>query len=404
MTYSEVVEWLFQQIPNYQHQGGTAYKPGLERITELLEKVGNPHRSIKTIHVAGTNGKGSVSHILAAVFQAHGYKTGLFTSPHITDFRERIKLDGKWIDPDFVVHFVEENRVHIQNINPSFFEITTAMAFLAFAQHKCDIAIIETGLGGRLDSTNVITPQVSVITNIGLDHTAFLGNSLPEIALEKAGIIKPNVPVVMGDVLEELKPIFQQVAEQRNSALFFSNDELKVFRQTDLLGSFQQRNIQTAMLALHVLKSSWNLDDEVIKTALKNVVIRTNFRGRMQQIGQSPQIIVDAAHNEDGINTLINELALIDFENLKVIYGASNDKNWPSIIKKFPKSTHFYFAQFDSQRSVTKAEFSVEANRIGLIFNAYSNVVEAYQECKQQASSKDLILICGSFYLIEKII
>lgn len=404
MTYPEVVEWLFQQIPNYQHQGGTAYKPGLERITELLEKVGNPHRTIKTIHVAGTNGKGSVSHILAAVFQAHGYKTGLFTSPHITDFRERIKINGNWIDPDFVVDFVEGNKADIQKINPSFFEITTAMAFLAFARHKCDIAVIETGLGGRLDSTNVITPQVSIITNIGMDHTAFLGNSLPEIALEKAGIIKPNVPVVIGDMLEELRPIFMQVAEEKNSRLFFSNDESKVFRQTDLLGSFQQRNIQTALLAVHVLKLSWNLNEEVIKTALQNVVARTNFRGRMQQIGQSPQIIVDAAHNEDGINTLLKEVELIDFENLKVIYGASNDKNWPTIISKFPKSTHFYFAQFDAMRSVTKAEFSAEGNRMGLIFKTYSDVTEAYVECKRQASPNDLILICGSFYLIEKII
>ncbi len=333
MTYTEVVDWLFQQIPNYQHQGGTAYKPGLERTLELLEAVGNPHHQIKTIHVAGTNGKGSVSHILAAVFQAHGYKTGLFTSPHITDFRERIKLNGTWIDPDFVVGFVENYKSHIQAINPSFFEITTAMAFLAFAQHRCDMAIIETGLGGRLDSTNVIQPQLSVITNIGMDHTAFLGNTLTEIATEKAGIIKKEVPVVIGDILPDLKPTFGQIAGQNNSPIFFSTDKPIQIQQTDLLGSFQQRNLRTALCAVEVLKADWNLNDDIIKSALKKITSLTNFRGRMQQIGQFPRIIVDAAHNEDGIETLLQELSLIDFENL---YEATPQKHGRPPTAKHP--------------------------------------------------------------------
>ena len=286
MTYDEVVNWLFQQIPNYQNQGGSAYKPGLDRIRDLLEEIGNPQEKIKTIHVAGTNGKGSVSHILAAIFQQQGYRTGLFTSPHISDFRERIKIDGKWVSEDFVLNFFNTNKSIIDQIAPSFFEITTAMAFEAFVSHKCDIAIVETGLGGRLDSTNVLIPELSIITNIGMDHQHFLGDTLEKIALEKAGIIKTGRPVVIGDILPNLQSLFSDVAADKKSAIHFSSDRDSEAYKTDLLGRYQQRNIHTALTAVACLKTDWELAAEKIGQALQNVSALTNMREDFKKLGQ----------------------------------------------------------------------------------------------------------------------
>lgn len=404
MTYREIVDWLFAQIPNYQHQGGSAYKPGLDRTLDLLQVIGNPHHQLKTIHVAGTNGKGSVSHIMAAVFANHGYKTGLFTSPHINDFRERIKINGNLIDEDFVVRFVEKYRADFERIQPSFFEITTAMAFAAFAEKECDIAVIETGLGGRLDSTNVISPEMAIITNIGLDHIAFLGNTLEAIASEKAGIIKENTPVVIGDMAPALYPIFQSKANEMGAELVFSQNEPIQRFETDLMGEFQQRNLQTAKTALNGLKSRWKLDEDKINAAFLHVASAMQFRGRLQKIGSDPLILVDAAHNTEGINSLLNEISFLQFDHLHLIYGASNDKDWKEILELFPHDASLYLTEFDSKRSVTQTEFQNFAENRMQNASTFKTIDDSLKACKTASNKNDLIVICGSFYLIEKII
>lgn len=408
MTYSQVVDWLFQQVPNYQHQGGVAYKPGLERIEALLHKMDDPHKDVPVIHIAGTNGKGSVSHILSAIFQEHGYKVGLFTSPHIVDFRERIKVNGEWIEEDFVIDFVEQFQPVFEEIQPSFFEITTAMAFMAFSNSKCDIAIIETGLGGRLDSTNIVDPEIAVITNIGIDHTAFLGNTLPAIAKEKAGIIKEGRPVIIGDAKDELRGLFSETARLRNASITFSADDQMKHRETDLLGAFQQRNIHTALTAVKILTEKWALSDEKVINALINITVKTNFKGRLQLVSTEPRIIVDAAHNVQGLENLLAELDKLkdngfDYDQLRVVYGSANDKEWQKIIQFLPETAIYYFAQFDTKRSVTKKEFEKEASTTNLMFKSFGSVYEALNQCKTDAKANDLILACGSFYLLEKI-
>ncbi|MDA7804268.1 bifunctional folylpolyglutamate synthase/dihydrofolate synthase [Crocinitomix sp.] len=404
MSYKEVVDWLFQQIPNYQSQGGSAYKPGFDRILQLLDLLDNPHNKLKTIHIAGTNGKGSVSHITAAIFQENGYKTGLFNSPHIKDFNERIKIDGQPISHDYIVEFVSLHQDQLIEIQPSFFEITAAMAFKVFVDMGCDIAIIETGLGGRLDATNVIQPELAIITNIGMDHIAFLGDTLELIATEKAGIIKKGVPVAIGDCDPKLRQLFKNVALEKQSNIVFSLDWEKQFYLTDLLGEFQQRNIHTVITSLCLLSDEWELDSQKIIDAIKNVKALTNFHGRLQQISEYPKIIVDAAHNVEGIANLLEEVSKFKYKDLRIVYGASNDKDWQKIIENFPLEAIYYFTAFDSKRSVTKSEFNEVANKTKLIYNTFEDAVTALNTCKSDAQSDDLILVCGSFYLMEKII
>ncbi len=403
-TYQEVVTWLFDQVPNYQHQGGVAYKPGLERISELVECMGNPQKAFKIIHVAGTNGKGSVSHILANAFAENGYKTGLFTSPHIKDFRERIKINGTYISETAVVDFVEQFKADFIRINPSFFEITTAMAFKAFADAGCDIAIIETGLGGRLDSTNIVIPELSIITNIGLDHTAFLGNTLGQIAQEKAGIIKNEIPVVIGDIDPSLRRVFQDKANDANAAIVFSQDQPQIEFKSDLLGDYQQRNLQTAKTALDLLKENWGLDEEKVVHSFLNVTGGMKLLGRMQAINEKPLILVDAAHNVAGIMSLVNGLKAVEYKALHIIYGASNDKEWREILSLFPNKAMLHLASFDSTRAVTTAEFMTAIEKSDYNAKLYESPVDALNYCKTVAHEDDLILICGSFYLIEKLL
>lgn len=403
-NYQEVVTWLFEQVPNYQHQGGTAYKPGLERITELLNCIGNPQDQLKTIHVAGTNGKGSVSHIIANAFTANGYKTGLFTSPHIKDFRERIKINGRMVSEDFVVEFVQQMQADFIRIQPSFFEITTAMAFKAFKDEGCHVAVIETGLGGRLDSTNIIIPELSVITNIGLDHTAFLGTTLGEIAEEKAGIIKKDRPVVIGDIDPSLRAVFLKKASYTESVLVFSQDQTQLIYKSDLFGDYQQRNLHTAKTALDLLKETWKLDEGIILDSFLNVRDSAQFIGRMQVIQTNPLIVVDAAHNVAGITSLVNGLNSIVYNNLFIIYGASNDKEWREIITIFPDNASLHLSSFDSKRSVTADEFKSEIRKRNVQAKIHQLPLEALNFCKTVAKEDDLILICGSFYLIEKIL
>lgn len=404
MKYKEVVDWLFLQIPNYQHQGGDAYKPGFERINALLDVLGNPHQRLKTIHVAGTNGKGSVCHIFSAIFQNNGYKTGLFTSPHITDFRERIKINGKLISKDFVVWFVETYQNDILRIQPSFFEITTAMAYLAFEKKNCDIAIIETGLGGRLDATNVILPELSVITSIGLDHTAFLGNTVELIAREKAGIIKSKTPTVVGYVSDSVYDVIEKYAITQDAPIYRTDPLPSKPEPTDLLGEYQQRNIRTVLLGIEILKFYWSLDDGKISEAINYVKKLTNFKGRLQLISDQPKVIVDAAHNLEGVESLLSEIRLLDYSHLFIIYGASNDKDWKEILRKMPREATFSFVEFDSKRSVKLADFEAEAQSIGIQYKLFNQAKDALNHSKTTANPDDLILICGSFYLLEKII
>lgn len=404
MQYKEVVDWLFLQIPNYQHQGGDAYKPGFERINALLDVLGNPQRRLKTIHVAGTNGKGSVCHIFSAIFQNNGYKTGLFTSPHITDFRERIKINGKLISKDFVVWFVETYQNDILRIQPSFFEITTAMAFLAFEKKNCDIAIIETGLGGRLDATNVISPALSVITSIGLDHTAFLGNTVELIAAEKAGIIKSKTPIVVGYVNDSVYEVIEKYAITQDASIYRTDPLPPKPEPTDLLGEYQQRNIRTVLLGIEILKFYWNLDDEKISQAINYVKKLTNFKGRLQLISDHPKVIVDAAHNLEGVESLLSEIRLLNYSRLFIIYGASNDKDWKEILRQMPREATFSLVEFDSKRSVKLADFESEAQSLGIQYKLFKQAKEALNHSKTTANHDDLILICGSFYLLEKII
>jgi dihydrofolate synthase/folylpolyglutamate synthase len=403
MTYSEVTEWLYQQIPNFHKTGGQAYKPGLERMDALLKAFGHPEKDLKCIHIAGTNGKGSVAHILAAIFQQHGYKTGLFTSPHIHDFRERIKVNGDYISKEKVTEFIAKNTSLFQSLDASFFEITTALAFEYLHQVNCDIAIIETGLGGRLDATNVIpSPLLSIITTIGKDHEQFLGNSLPEIAQEKAGIIKKNSPVVLGQIQAELIPIFEEKAKANDCPIYLADSIPPI--PTDLLGEYQQKNIQTALKAISVLKDAWILKDSFTHEALKQVRTLTRFQGRFQQLGEHPLIIADAAHNPIGIEVLMDSVSHQPHDKLRIIYGAANDKKYEEILSLFPREAVLYLTTFHAARSVQTDEWVKVSKQIDLSCQIFEQSNEALKQAKKDANETDIILICGSFYLLEELI
>jgi dihydrofolate synthase/folylpolyglutamate synthase len=403
VDYNSVINYLFNQLANYQKVGAEAYKPGLDSITELLNELNNPHKGLKTIHLAGTNGKGSTSHILASILIENGYKVGLFTSPHIKDFRERIKVNGNLIDEQSVVSFVSNNKLVFDKLNPSFFEICTAMAFTIFSNQSCDIAIIETGLGGRLDSTNVITPEVSVITNIGIDHTNFLGTTLIEIAGEKAGIIKANVPVVIGEYQEETYDMFVEKANQGQSTLYLTEQRENI--NTDLLGQFQQKNCSLALDTIKILKQGgWFIDDAKTKIALTRVKKNTDFIGRLDKISSSPDVIIDASHNVDGIKNLLKEIRLLDFDNLHCVYGTSSDKDVEEVMRLFPKNASYYFTEFDSSRTMKIVELKNNALNNNLNFSTHLSPNKALSVAKQSSSTNDLIIVFGSFFLLEKII
>jgi len=403
VNFSSVINYLFNQLANYQKIGAKAYKPGLESITELLTELNNPHHNLKTIHLAGTNGKGSTSHILASILIENGYKVGLFTSPHIKDFRERIKINGKMVSKQIVVDFVSKHKTLFDQLNPSFFEICTAMAFSIFEEQKCDISIIETGLGGRLDSTNVIHPEVSVITNIGIDHTDFLGTTLKEIAGEKAGIIKANTPVVIGEYQKEIHHVFVDKANECKSTLILTKQQTNSV--TDLMGQFQQKNTSLALETVSVLKQiGWYIDDSKTRIALTRVKNNTKFSGRLDRIATNPDVIVDASHNVDGIKNLFKEIKLVDFKTLHCIYGTSSDKDVNQIMSLFPKNAKYYFTEFDSPRTMKIEKLKNNALKNNLIFSTYLSPELALSIAKQSSSSNDLIVVFGSFFLLEKII
>jgi len=399
--YDSVIDWLFNQLANYQQQGTSAYKPGLTTIKSLLEELGNPQDDFPSIHIAGTNGKGSVTHMIASIYQENGYKTGIFTSPHIIDFRERIKVNGQLIDKQFVLDFVDTNKALIEELGASFFEITTAMAFLAFKKEGVDIAIIETGLGGRLDSTNVIIPELSIITNIGIDHTQFLGNTLTEIATEKGGIIKENVPVLIGDEQQETRLVFERLTQEREAALHYPvNNDV----DTDLLGRFQESNCRLAYSAVQILANKFKIEESKVITGLRSVIQNTGLIGRFQLLESAPKVILDAAHNPAGIKNLLNELSLMEFDRLHLIYGGSNDKDIQDIFTMLPNDASYYFTEFDSLRSLTPDAFEEIGNELNLHYSIHSSADDALYAAKKNANHDDLILIFGSFFIMKDIL
>lgn len=411
----------------FSRMGSAAFKKDLTNTIVLCEALGNPHRKFKSIHVGGTNGKGSVSHMLAAVLQTAGYKTGLYTSPHLYDFRERIRINGDLVSEDFVVSFVERIRPLIEKVSPSFFEITVAMAFDYFASQEVDIAIVEVGLGGRLDSTNIITPELSVITNIGLDHTNMLGTTLQEIAGEKAGIIKKGVPVVIGEKHPETEPVFTEKAHKENAPLYFAEDHYEVTRfsfsndslaievndrdahteavyQLDLPGVYQEKNIKTVLQAIRLLKKQgWVLTEEYTHAALSSVKKLTGLHGRWEIIHRHPDIVLEVAHNEDGVRQMVRHLEDLSYQQLHIVYGMVKDKEAGPVLALLPKEATYYFTQAHIPRALSAGELSQKAETYGLQGKTYEDVNKALQAAKASASGDDLVLVCGSIFLVAEV-
>ena len=404
-TYQETVEWMFQQLPMFQRVGKQAFKKDLSNTIKLTEHLGNPENRFKSIHVAGTNGKGSVSHMLASVFQSAGFKTGLYTSPHLKDFRERIRINGKVIPRENVVLFIENNQEFLGDNKLSFFEMTVGMAFDYFAKEQVDIAIIETGMGGRLDSTNIITPELSVITNIGLDHTAFLGNDLSEIAGEKAGIIKERIPVVIGEKQEETLSVFASKAKEQHSEIYFAEELDFPEYRTDLIGDYQQKNLRTVLASIKVMKNlNWKIDEEAIIIGLKNVKKNTGLRGRWDILRENPKVICDTAHNAEGLHYVLRQLKKEKFQQLHMVLGVVNDKDLSSILPLFPKDAKFYFSKPDVPRGLEAISLQKEAAKYDLKGEVYDSVAGAYLSAAENAREEDVIFIGGSNFTVAEVL
>lgn len=432
MNYEEILDFMYSQLPMFQRVGNVAFKKDLSNITALCEGLDHPQKKIKSIHIAGTNGKGSTAHIIAANLQSAGYKTGLYTSPHYIDYRERIKIDGQFIDKDYICSFVNQNKSLIEEIKPSFFELTVALAFSYFADRAVDFAVIETGLGGRLDSTNIITPILSIITNIGFDHEAMLGNSLEEIAAEKAGIIKQNIPVLIGSDQQEILPVFEQKARSNNSTLLLCKDILKIeehpdhdifepyFKlsslrypllnfnklKIDLLGEFQKENLATALTSLAILKdfNMLEVDQHSIIQACRTIHQSVNFMGRFQLIRNAPMVLMDSAHNLDGIQQLVRQLSSIKYKSLHIILGTVNDKNIHKLLCALPKQAKYYFCKADIPRGLNTAILSKMALDLDLKGSCHDHVADAYHSALKIAKTDDCILVCGSIFVVGELL
>lgn len=423
-SYEKTVNYLYEQLPMFTHVGATAFKKDLTNTIKLCEHLGNPQEKFKSIHIAGTNGKGSVSHMLAAIFQSAGYRTGLYTSPHLVDFRERIRIDGEPVSREWVVAFVEANKQIIEEVEPSFFEITVAMAFAAFADQEVDIAIIETGMGGRLDSTNVVTPLLSVITNIGYDHMDFLGNSLAEIAAEKAGIIKQGVPVVIGEQHPETERVFFEHSVRKQSVLYFaesmwdmvrtgSNLQQQSFKTihrarremhdvaSDLLGDYQAANIKTVLAAREVLVSTGmaELPLDVTLSALSKVKKLTGLRGRWEVLQDEPLIIADVAHNAAGLTLAMKQWAGVAARQKHIVTGFVKDKDVQAALALLPKDNIYYFCNADIPRALPSARLQQAAAEMGLQGEAYTSVAEAVRVAREALGKDDALLVTGSVYV-----
>lgn len=430
MNYEETCEYLYHQMPMFERQGASGYKEGLSNTLALDEHFGHPHQQFATIHVGGTNGKGSVSHTLAAILQECGYTVGLYTSPHLVDFRERIRINGKMIPEDYVVDFVEKERGFFEPLSPSFFEVTTAMAFKYFADKKIDIAVVEVGLGGRLDCTNIITPLVSVITNISFDHTQFLGDTLAKIAAEKAGIIKKGVPVVIGETHEETRPVFEAKAAKTGSKIVFADDEPEIIKANplahgkmnyytrhwgelngDLGGIYQSKNLNTVFAVLQILSEKGYLSRcetedsrkkyrREIADAINNVCNLTGLTGRWQVISTSPYTVCDTGHNVGGWVYLSQQLAQIPCQRMHIVFGMVDDKDINHVLDMLPKHAQYYFTNANTKRAISGAVVKTLAAQHGLIGEAYPSVYEAYKAAKEAADTTDFIFIGGSSYLV----
>ncbi|MEP7258677.1 MAG: folylpolyglutamate synthase/dihydrofolate synthase family protein [Flavitalea sp.] len=428
MTYQETLDYLFTRLPMFSRIGAAAIKADLHNTHEICGYIGNPQTKFKTIHIAGTNGKGSVSHMLASILQICGYKTGLYTSPHLKDFRERIRIDGRMIDEKFVTSFTEKVKPLIEDINPSFFEITVGMAFDYFASERIDIAVIETGLGGRLDSTNVIIPELSIITNIGMDHMNLLGNTLELIAGEKAGIIKKGVPAIIGESSFVTDEVFKETARQKNAPLVFA-DKLRfaadwkhsegyleavisrhvdsgerINYKLDLPGYYQLKNLVTVLEAVSQLRNQgWHLLSENVYAALSRVKKLTGFHGRWEIIRHHPDIILDVAHNEEGIRQVIAQLELSEYHKLHIVIGMVKDKEVETILQLLPKEAAYYFTRAQIPRALPEDQLKKLAEQSGLRGEKYAEVNMAIQAALHMASPKDLILVCGSVFIVGEV-
>ena len=423
-NYPEVIEYLYGQLALFQKYGGKALKPGLQNIRLLCENLGQPHLAYPSIHIAGTNGKGSTANLIAATLQSAGYKTGLFTSPHLKSFTERIRINGQQISDNQVVDFVNQHISLIDEIKPSFFEITAAMAFKHFALEAVDVAVIEVGMGGRLDSTNIIEPVLSVITNVSYDHQQYLGDTLEKIATEKAGIIKKETPVVIGQFQEETYPVFKEKAKAMNTNIYLSSDvfgiqedqhnkgfhiyqEDKIYLKNvkpDLKGKYQQKNILTTVQSIEVLKEmNWKISDEHIIQGIEQCTKLTGFKGRWQVLGNNPLIICDIAHNEDAIQAVFQQIETYSYHRLHIITGFSQDKDIKKLLNYYPTNAFYYFCQYNSPRTLNSYTLRDTALSAGLIGEAYHSVESALSTAKQNADQEDLIFITGSAFVIAEL-
>jgi dihydrofolate synthase / folylpolyglutamate synthase len=424
MTYPQTLEYLFSRLPMYQRVGAAAYKADLSNTVKLMEALGKPHTKLKCIHVAGTNGKGSCSHMIAAVLQQAGYKTGLYTSPHLSDFRERIKINGKLITKNYVTEFVEKNKPLFEKVEPSFFEWTVALAFQYFLDEEVDVAVIEVGLGGKLDSTNVITPVASLITNISYDHMNLLGDTLEKIAREKAGIIKLKVPVTISQYQSETQMVFNAMAKEMRAPIVFADKYYRIISahinkgiqtitvlnrvsyvskiyELDLLGSYQQKNLMGVLHLLEILKQNgFLIEDENISNGLKQVCALTGLSGRWQLLNEKPLTIADTGHNEDGILNVLESLKRHSYKQLHFVFGTVNDKDITKILQLLPKEATYYFVKASVPRALDEQELTKQASLVKLKGKAYKNVLEGIKAAKKAAKKEDIILIGGSTFVV----
>lgn len=427
LQYKETLDYLYSQLPMFQRLGAAAFKKDLNNIRALCEFLGNPQDKFPTIHVAGTNGKGSTCYMLAAILQAHGYKTGLYVSPHYKDFRERARIDGTYVSKKFVVEFTERIKPMIEKIQPSFFEITVALAFEYFAQSRVNVAVVEVGMGGRLDSTNIITPLVSVITNISYDHMQFLGNTLPEIAGEKAGIIKPGVPVVIGETQAETRPVFDARAAEMQASIVYADQHFETAIRDQSLthtvfdikqdgklkyknlivnvhADYQAKNLQTALQTVEVLKNQFSFEEDKIRAGLYDLKKRTRFIGRWQLLSESPVILADSAHNEGGLQLAMQQLSKIPHLNLHFVLGVVNDKDLGKMLSMLPRSARYYFAKANIPRGLDAKELQEKAAVAGLEGKVYTSVKNALRAAKRQATPDDLIYVGGSIFVVAEVV
>jgi len=419
MTYNETLKYLYDRLPVFHQIGGAAYKPGLDNSIQLLNSMNNPHNRYRTIHIAGTNGKGSVSHFLAAVLQKAGYKVGLYTSPHLFDFGERIRVNGKMINKQYIIDFVEINKDLFSKVEPSFFEATMAMAFDYFANCKVDVAIIEVGLGGRLDSTNIIQPELSVITNISFDHVGFLGDTLEKIAYEKAGIIKPNTPVVIGEVLHKTRPVFESKASQENAPIHFAEENhavtFKGFENGNMLvetadkktlnmglcGIYQIKNIATTLAAIEQLKNlNFNISEIAMREGMEQVVEITGLKGRWQELQKTPTVVCDTGHNVGGIEFVVKQLKIQQYKTLHFVIGMVNDKDISAVLALLPPEARYYFTQANIARALSSEDLKQMAQSYGLTGASYQTVKQAVEAAMKNADDDDFVFIGGSNFVV----